>query len=453
MCKHLLHIGKIATLFFLVLVSIAANSQAPLPPTNINPANGTTNYSGNTVTVTVTDPNGDPMTVKLYGRKKTCSSTVPNFSIIGLPDTQFYTEELPGTNSGGGGHNGIFKAQTQWIADHRIDSNIAFVVQLGDCVQNGDTPPGTDDQIEWKRADTSIKNIEFPNVPITDGIPYGICVGNHDQSVNGSPTSATKYYNQYFGSARFAGRGYYGGQYGANSNNHYELFTSGGIDFIHISIEYFPDGTSAKLQSVLDWADALLKAYPARKGIISSHNLLGTGNPANFQGPGQKIYDDLKDNTNFFLMLAGHVSGESRRSDVYNGNTVYTLMSDYQSGYTNGGNGYLRIMEFRPAENIMTVKTYSPYSNTSFTGASSQFTIPVNFPCPFTLIGTNTGVASGSSTTFTWPGLQLSTDYEWYVTIDDGNGNVTTSSLAGFTTWNGQLLPVPDRSGLQILLI
>ena len=78
--------------------------------------------------------------VRFYGQKESIPG-INNFTIIGLPDTQFYTEEAQGTNSGGGGHNGIFKAQTQWIADHRVDSNIVFVVQLGDCVQNGDNPP------------------------------------------------------------------------------------------------------------------------------------------------------------------------------------------------------------------------------------------------------------------------------------------------------------------------
>src|SRR5258706_1900567 len=382
MRKNLLKAGKkIAHLFSFVLIStFAANSQAPQQPTNIYPVNATANYSDNKVTLTVTDPNGFLMTVKLYGRKKTCASVVPNFTIIGLPDTQFYTEEVPGTNSAGGGNNAIFKAQTQWIATHRIDSNIAFVEQLGDCVQNGDNPPGTDEQIEWKRADTVMKYIENPNVPITDGIPYAMCVGNHDETPTSNINGTTALYNQYFGNARFTGRGYYGGRYGiTNNNNHYELFTSGGIDFIHISIEYFPDGTSVRLQSLLNWADSLLKSYPTRNGILSTHNLLGTGNPtANFQGPGQKIYDDLKDNSNLFLMLAGHVAGVGRRSDAYNGYTINSLMADYQSGYTNGGNGYLRIMECRPAQGIIDVKTYSPYGNSFLTGPNDQFTLPFN---------------------------------------------------------------------------
>ncbi len=379
----------------------------------------------------MSDPDGGNLTVKFYGRKKADPNA--KFAIIGLPDTQFYTEEPQGQNSSGGGHNGIFKVQTQWIANHRTDSAIAFVVQLGDCVQNGDNPPGADDQIEWRRADTSFKKIEFPAVPLADGIPYGICVGNHDQGTIGNPDAPSVFYNQYFGETRFTGRGYYGGHMGTNNDNHFELFSAGGIDFIHISIEYYPNGTTTSLQAVLDWADALLKAFPNRKGIVSSHNLLGTGNPAGFQGPGQKFYDDLKDNPNFILMLAGHVAGEGRRTDVFSGNTVHTLMSDYQSGYTNGGNGYLRILQFIPAQNLLSVKTYSPYSGTSLTGSGSQFTLPVNLTTAFELIGTSINVASGTQTCVNWPSLEPGQIYEWYAEVIDESNNTTTGPLWTFT--------------------
>ncbi|MGB3006041.1 MAG: LamG-like jellyroll fold domain-containing protein [Chitinophagaceae bacterium] len=424
-----------------VWVSSGYNNQAPNQPINPSPANNANSPSTSpNICATVSDPNVDNLTVRFYGRKKVVTPG-SKFTIIGLPDTQFYTEELPGTNSSGGGHNGIFKAQTQWIADHRIDSNVAFVIQLGDCVQNGNNPPGADKQIEWKRADTSMKKIENPNVPITDGIPYGICVGNHDQGVIGDPNSTNTFYNQYFGESRFTGRSYYGGHYGSNNDNHYELFSAGGIDFISISIEYYPDGTTASLQPVLDWADNLLKTNPNRKGIVSSHNILGTGNPASFQGPGQKIYNDLKDNPNFILMLAGHVAGEGRRTDVFGGNTVHTLMADYQSGYSNGGNGYLRIMQFLPALNLLSVKTFSPYSNTSFTGSTSEFTLPVTLTQPFTLIGTNSNVASGSASCVNWPSLDQFTDYEWYVELNDGE-NTTTGPIWTFTTPANSPLPV-----------
>jgi len=185
----------------------------------------------------------------------------------------------------------------------------------------------------------------------------------------------------------------------------------------------------------LDWADALLKTYSNRKAILSTHNLLTTGNPASFQGPGQKIYDDLKDNPNLFLMLAGHVAGEGRRTDVFNGNTIYSIMADYQSGYTNGGNGYLRIMQFRPAENLMTVKTYSPYKNASLTGSSSDFNLPVPLlqSQPFTLIGELNNAASGSVACVNWSNLDQLSNYEWYVELYDGQ-NTTTGPIWTFTT-------------------
>lgn len=404
------------------------NSQAPLQPLNPSPANNAnTQITSPNLCATVSDPNSGNLQVRFFGRKKFIPGA--KFTIIGLPDTQFYTEEPQGQSSGGGGHNGIFKAQTQWIANHRVDSSIAFVSQLGDCTQSGDTK-----EIEFKRADTAIKNIENPNVPIPFGIPYGICVGNHDQGPTGNPDGTSTFYNQYFGDTRFAGRSYYGGHYGSNNDNHYQLFSAGGIDFIHISLEYYANGTTASLLPVLNWADALLKTYSNRKGILSTHNLLTVGNPASFQGPGQKIYDELKDNANLILMLAGHVHGEGRRTDIFNGNTIHSIMSDYQSG-TNGGNGYLRIMQFIQNQNLLSVKTYSPYTNSSLTGTSSDFTLPINLSPAFTLLETKTNVTAGSVSCVQWPSLLANTDYEWFVEISDGE-NITTGPVWNFKTAN-----------------
>lgn len=417
--------------------TVANFNPAPSDPINPNPASGTINFPGNQVGITVNDRNAQNMTVTLYGRKKNAAAGTP-FTIIGLPDTQFYTEEPQGANSSGGGHNGIFKSQTQWIANHRVDSNIVFVSQLGDCTQNGDTK-----EIEFKRADTAMKNIENPNVPTAFGIPYAISVGNHDQGPIYNPNGTSIFYNQYFGSARFAGRTYYGGHYGANNDNSYQLFSAGGIDFIHISLEYNDNSNAAgqgsttdieTLQAVLDWADNLLKTYPNRKAILSTHWLMGTGTQTAFQGPGQKIYDDLKDNPNLILMLAGHVAGEGRRTDVFGGNTVHTLMSDYQSGFTNGGNGFLRIMRFDPATNTLSVKTYSPYANSSRTGASSEFQLPVSLGgASFTMINSQVNAASGSTVNLPWAGLEPLTEYEWYVTVSDGENEVT-SQVFNFKT-------------------
>ena len=65
-----------------------------------------------------------------------------------------------------------------------------------------------------------------------------------------------------------------------------------------------------------------------------------------FTGNGNNIYNALKGNIELFLFLCGHNHDEARRSDTYNGHTIYSVLADFQD-YPNGGNGWLRIMEFR----------------------------------------------------------------------------------------------------------
>jgi hypothetical protein len=280
-----------------------------------------------------------------------------DFTIIALPDTQFYSRDL----------SPIFAAQTQWIVNNKDLKNIVYVAHLGDCVENGNSFTS-----EWDHANAAMSLIENPNTTgLLHGIPYGIAVGNHDQTPGGNPAgNSTQLYNTYFGVNRFSGRTYYGGHFGSNNDNHFSLFSASGMDFIVIYFEFDPAANS----SVLAWADELLKTHVNRRAIIVSHYITEAGNPAPFGVQGQAIYDTLKGNANLFLMLAGHRPEEGRRTDIFNGNTVHTLMSDYQ-GRVNGGDGWLRILEFSPANNEIRVRTYSPTLNQFETDANSQFTL------------------------------------------------------------------------------
>lgn len=409
---------------------------APNIPANPNPANGHGTISRNVqLCATVDDPNNDQLRVRVYGRQKTTASG-SKFSVIWLPDTQNYTAEA------NGGSNAIFKSQTNWIVANKTNLNIAYVGQLGDCSEHGDNN-GND--IEWKRADTAFKIIEdATTTDLTYGIPFGVAVGNHDQGLMGpagDPNAQTNFYNQYFGEARFTGRPYYGGHYGSNNDNHYELFSAGGIDFIAISFEY--DASTAPNALVLSWADNLLKTYSNRKGIIYSHNIINLD--GSFATQGSNIYNALKNNSNLILMVCGHVPGESKRSDTYNGKTIHSVLSDYQST-TNGGNGSLRIFEFDPAANTISVKTYSPWTNQYETDANSQFVLNTDLSGSgsFTLIGENTNVAPGSQTCINWNNLLGNAQYEWYVEVFDGE-NTTISPVWNFTT--------PAAGGLPVSLI
>ena len=88
----------------------------------------------------------------------------------------------------------------------------------------------------------------------------------------------------------------------------------------------------------------------------------------------------MKDNPNLFLLLGGHVAGEGRRADVFEGRTVYSVLQDYQ-GRTNGGDGWLRYFIFSPANNTITAKTYrvsnplNPAPGAFETDADSEFVL------------------------------------------------------------------------------
>jgi hypothetical protein len=392
-----------------------------------------------TLGVTVSDPEGSTnLTVTFHGRK-VAPAPGADFTLVVLPDTQFYSQT----------YSNLFFAQTDWIVANRAASNFAYVAHVGDLVQSGDH--GGNDN-EWQNATNALYRLENPaTTGLPDGIPYGIALGNHDQGAtgNGSATDTTTFYNQYFGTNHFLGRSYYGGNYGTNNDNHYGLFSASGHDFIVIYLEYDATMTSTN-NAVLNWANGLLQSYSNRKAIVVSHYLINSYTAgSSFGTQGQTIYNALKANANLILMLCGHVNpnGYGRRTDVFNGNTVHTVLADYQDTGS-GGDGWLRLFTFSPANNSIRSTTYSPWLNQYQTGANHQFDLAVALtPAnPFTVLGTVTGVASGSEASVVWPKLQANTNYEWYVTVSDGH-STSTSAVARFAT-SASFPPVPPTVAL-----
>ncbi|MBL9152942.1 MAG: DNRLRE domain-containing protein [Verrucomicrobiales bacterium] len=375
-----------------------------------------------TLTAGVADPESQALNVTFYGRRKT-TAPGPDFTLVTLPDTQFYSEN---------NNNRLpqFLSQTNWIVSQKDALNIAFVAHMGDMVQNGDAV-----QQEWINADSAMDILENPlTTLLTHGIPWGGAPGNHDQQPIGSPDGASLYWNQYFGVSRWAGRPYFGGNFGVNNDNNYQLFSASGMDFIIVNLEY----RSSASQAVLDWADALLKAHPDRRAIVTSHWLIGTGNPASWGGQGQAIYDALKDNPNLFLMLCGHIHGEGQRADTFEGRTVHTVLQDYQSRTDGqgGGGSWLRYFVFSPANNTITAKTYRTTTGQYETDADSEFVLPYQMgpgAVPWVPLGTVPVSAGESTATLDWTGLEPQTEYEWYAAVSDGP-NSLGSSPRSFTS-------------------
>jgi hypothetical protein len=376
---------------------------------------GGTSGNSNTVTVTTSD------------------AGTGAFTLVLLPDTQFYTEQS------NGGTNAMFKAQTRWVVENRVSRNIAAVAHLGDVTDN-------DVAVEWMRADTAMRTLEDPvTTGLADGIPYVMNFGNHDDNGGGT------LFDQYFGASRFSGRGYYGGHWGSSNKNSYILFSAGGLDWVMVSLQFHPDEVSG----LLTWAKGIFNSYPSRKGILITHSMMYPG--GDWSPGGENIYNALKDVPSLVLAACGHLNGSGRRTDVYGSNKLTTMVSNYQ-GDVNGGDGYLRYLEIEPALNQVRAFTYSPYRDAWKTTDWHQFVLDdvplgggaagsqaapasappapaaVAAPADFALLGVVAGVPSGADAVLEWKGLDAWTPYEWHVTVDDGHHAPVPGPTWVFTT-------------------
>jgi hypothetical protein len=295
------------------------------------------------------------------------------FSIVVIPDTQYYTSEK------NGGKKEMFSAQTEWITKNAAKENIKYVIHLGDISDDGELFP-----VEWVNASQSMYLLEQPQSGYPQGIPYGMAVGNHDQTKSQYPLSGkTDQYNKYFGINHFQDKKWYGGHYGNDNDSHYDLFEAAGIKFITVFFEY--DSYDENIEGLNKWASALLEKHKDRKAILVSHSMIhfnktaGTNEKAfpKFSKQGQRIFDRLKSYPNVFLTLSGHVGdhGEGYRQDGYAGNIIKSLLSDYQSR-PDGGHGLMRLMKFSKSKDLISVRTFSPVTGEEETDQDSKFTLP-----------------------------------------------------------------------------
>ncbi|HUR19693.1 MAG TPA: Ig-like domain-containing protein, partial [Vicinamibacterales bacterium] len=368
---------------------------APDAPILVSPSNGATGVPpSGALKATVSTPTGGPLTVSIGVRK----ATAPEFTVIALPDTQHYSEAFPA----------IFTSQTQWIKDNKAARNIVFVTHEGDIVQNYSV------NAEWVRANESMS--------ILDGVlPYGMAPGNHDE-----PSTL---YNQFFPYTRYQGLPWYGGHYQTLNDNNYQLFSAGGMDFVWVHLDFCPTA------GAVAWGSSILGAFPNRIGMVTTHAYLGLSaeRSTHVCGSTQYLWDGLVPaNPNLHFMLSGHVHGESRRSDVANGHPVFQMLADYQDR-SSGGQGWLRILRFVPNEDRVYVQTYSPWLNQYESDADSEFTL--DFPMGGAFVNAGAVVVNSGATASVVPaGLLPNTEYEWQVTVTNGNGKSRTGPVWRFTT-------------------
>jgi hypothetical protein len=308
------------------------------------------------------------------------------FTLVVMPDTQYYTETQPKTEK-------YFMGQTRWIVSNKEKEHIAFVFQLGDLQQDGNLlrldkqpdptvkelltnpdpkhPPENTPQ--WERADSAMKILDDADVP------YSAVAGNHDYFHWDRKTLPVNYL-KYFGPQRYSGKPWFGGSSPAMGTSPagmdmYEYFTAGGHKFLTIGLQFAPQAWD------LDWADKIVAANPGLPTIITTHAYVSNNG---IDKDRRNIWDKLvKNNPQIFMTINGHINGHNEITEKDDaGQNVYEILVDYQDlkvpGFERGG-GYMRLMRFYTDKNQIEVKTYSPVTEKYLDDPKDKFILDCNF--------------------------------------------------------------------------
>jgi len=289
------------------------------------------------------------------------------FSIVFIPDPQNYTTS-PQYDS--------YKHETQWIVNNRAARNIQFAIHLGD-ITNHDTA------VEYAVADAAHKVLDDA------GFPYSITIGNHELYPSAEVYKRDTLYAQYFGPQRFAGKSFWGGSYDSSNINNYTFFEASGLKFMVVSLEFAPR------KDVVTWANKVIQNYPDRRVIVATHCHMdanaehATGCADGYNMVGREpvdLWEELiQRHSNIFMSVSGHIQGVSYRQRTgNNGNVVHEILNDFQSEPVLGngsalGNGWLRVLTFKPTQNQIDVETISAEDGNCAIFANCQATLYLNY--------------------------------------------------------------------------
>jgi Calcineurin-like phosphoesterase len=287
------------------------------------------------------------------------------FSIIILPDTQYYTSRFPD----------FMYQQMDWIVKNKDLLNIQYVVHMGDI---------TDDNKEsaWEVASTSYKIVENAK------IPYSVVCGDNDiknpVKNNYDGTRHTELLNKYFPVSRFdkPGSWWRGGFFEKGKiDNYYCLFSYGEYKFMIMNLEIAPRST------VLKWADNIISQNSSDKVIIVTHDYIDSkgkrlddlksfgmnGKDAAGKPKGNNADDVfkklIKKNPNIIMVLCGHKEGTYQKTakikiseDSEKTRKVFEILTDFQDEKIKGsdersGKGLLRVLKIYPEKNEFVLST------------------------------------------------------------------------------------------------
>ena len=269
-----------------------------------------------------------------------------SFSMILLGDPQGYTKYDI--------NQPLFDLCTAWIADNINQLNIKTVLCTGDIVEQNENIVRNRKMLNqtsremWEAASNAFKRLD-------NKVPYIISAGNHEYGYQRSENGLASLENAAF-----------------------EFTDPNWGKLLVITTEFAPR------DEVLNWAKDLISqpSYKEHKVIFMTHSFLKERTAERIQEEtysiiprnwGEAIWQKLiKPSENIFMVICGHTGkpGDFEDSVAYrvdknsSGKDVHQMMFNVQilgGGWEgNGGDGWLRILEFLPDGKTIKIRTYSP---------------------------------------------------------------------------------------------
>lgn len=321
----------------------------------------------------------------------------------------------------------IFTSETQWLVNNKNSRNIKFVMHTGDFVNSNSNTTA------WNRAMASM------NV-LNGQIPYAVVPGNHDYSDNRASSQFNS--STCFGAGSpYASQSSLGGYYHDPSNsssrmNTYSTFEVNGTKYLILALEFGPRN------EVVDWAKGVVGSHSDYKTILLTHayntdggarfdqavdplsgktydqlRAIEVGHDESMYNPhayswissncndGQELWNKIvKGSGNMPFVISGHQYEDYDgfpylMTTADDGDPVYQMLVDPQ-GRPDGGDGWIRLLEFQPDGKTVIVKTYSPYFGQWSYSTDEYYSIALPVPEPSTvclLISflASSGVAAG----------------------------------------------------------
>ncbi len=300
-----------------------------------------------------------------------------SYTMIMIPDPQTYIKFDV--------NQPIFELMTAWVANNIEDLNMAAVLCTGDLVEQNDQPipegrnGNQTGRQQWENVSRAFERLD-------NRISYVNATGNHDYGYVSAENRFSQF-PEFFRPERntcwrkslvSVGRNWEEKPTLENAAYEFEMGNWGKV--LVVSLEFAPR------DEALDWAKNLVNSekYKDHKVIVLTHSYMNTKGvvyekenykvtPANY---GQAIWNKLiAPSPTIRMVLCGHsaiADGDDYEKNVsfrvdknQAGKDVVQMMFDAQTAgggwHGNGGDGWLRILEFMPDGKTVKVRTFSPF--------------------------------------------------------------------------------------------